>query len=74
MAQSWTADSRQQQRICSHYQKTGRCKFGSDCKYSHDVATNAQAAAFNDRQWSHRQVRTACAQAARMHRMRKPRY
>lgn len=46
------------QRICTYYHKTGRCRYGDACRYSHSSPSMEQTAGFQDRVWSHQQVRS----------------
>ncbi len=45
-------------RVCTYYQKTGRCRYGDACRFSHSSPSMEQTAGFQERVWSHQQVRS----------------
>ncbi|BDA48472.1 probable protein angel homolog 2 at N-terminal half [Coccomyxa sp. Obi] len=51
--------SEDRQRVCTYFQKTGRCRYGDACRYSHSSPSLRQAAGFQERVWSHGQASTS---------------
>ncbi|CAL8463659.1 g3193 [Coccomyxa elongata] len=51
--------SEDRQRVCTYFQKKGRCRYGDACRYSHSSPSLRQAAGFQERGWSHGQASTS---------------